>query len=199
MSQPIAFTFDGLPVSPWRNGGGETREIFCCQDAGAMAGGGRQPEFDWRASIATIDRNGDFSAFPGIDRIIALLEGDGVRLNHASGRFVDLTTPGAPYSFDGEASISAVLAGGPSRDFNIMVRRSDWQARLTRLTRPSQAPAGHDGVFYVLAGRWRIRQTTLSARQGLWWRQLDTPMDLTPVAENSLALWAQISPRALTE
>ena len=66
------FNFAALPVSPWRNGGGETREIVSWPP-GAQ-------DFDWRASIATIAQDGPFSAFTGIDRSITLLEGDGVRL-----------------------------------------------------------------------------------------------------------------------
>ncbi|MGO2464335.1 MAG: HutD family protein, partial [Serratia proteamaculans] len=39
------FDFASLPVTPWRNGGGETREI-ASWPLGAQ-------DFDWRASIAT--------------------------------------------------------------------------------------------------------------------------------------------------
>ncbi len=66
------FSLDSLPVSRWRNGGGETREII-----GYPPGAN---DFAWRASIATIASNGPFSAFTGVDRIITLLNGSPVLL-----------------------------------------------------------------------------------------------------------------------
>jgi len=56
------FSFENLPVSPWRNGGGETREILSWPPG--------KTDFDSRASIATIPQDGPFSSFPGNDRSI---------------------------------------------------------------------------------------------------------------------------------
>lgn len=67
------FDFAGLPVSRWRNGGGETREIACWPVGG--------DDFAWRASIATIEQDGPFSLYPDIDRSITLLTGDGIVLS----------------------------------------------------------------------------------------------------------------------
>lgn len=61
------FDIRKMPVSLWRNGAGETREICCFPPA--------TRDFFWRASIASIASNGEFSAFPGVDRVITLLEG----------------------------------------------------------------------------------------------------------------------------
>ncbi|MBS0975889.1 HutD/Ves family protein, partial [Serratia rubidaea] len=115
------FDFASLPVSPWRNGGGETREIVCQPAEGA--------NFDWRASIATIAQDGPFSAFDGIDRSITLLEGDGVRL---VGDGIDhrLAMPGEPFAFSGDVALQAQLLGGVSQDFNIMTRRGRWRATV---------------------------------------------------------------------
>ncbi|WP_413740450.1 HutD family protein [Sodalis sp. RH14] len=198
MSRPVRFSFTGLPVSPWRNGGGETREIISCPpDApAALPAGGDPAAFAWRASIATIDRDGAFSSFPGVDRIIALLEGDGVTLHDAAGGSHALTRPGVPHAFAGEDAISARLAGGPSRDFNIMTRRRDRRARVERLTGEQRLPAGGDGVIYVLAGRWHLEgETPLTQREGIWWRQLGAPLRLWPADGDGVALWADISRR----
>lgn len=46
------FDVNTLPVSRWRNGGGETREIISVP---AQEGDG----FAWRASVATIAQAGD--------------------------------------------------------------------------------------------------------------------------------------------
>jgi uncharacterized protein len=60
--------FAELPLVAWRNGGGVTREV-------AVAGSGGQ-DFEWRISIADVNAAGPFSAFPGIERIITLLDGE---------------------------------------------------------------------------------------------------------------------------
>ena len=55
----------------WRNGLGWTREIL------------RQPDredWDWRLSIAEIQGDAPFSAFPGVERMLVLLHGEGLRL-----------------------------------------------------------------------------------------------------------------------
>ncbi|HEY0211424.1 HutD family protein [Acerihabitans sp.] len=190
MSRPVRFSFAGLPVSRWRNGGGETREIISCPpDAGA-----EPAAFAWRASIATIDRDGAFSSFPGVDRIIALLEGDGVLLDNAAGGTHALTRPGVPHAFAGEDRISARLAGGPSRDFNIMIRRQERRARVERLIGEQILPAGRDGVLYVLAGRWRLDgEAALTPGEGVWWQQLGAPLRLRPADGDGVALWADIT------
>ena len=53
------------PVS-WKNGGGSTTEIAVFPpDAGF-------DDFDWRVSLATVAADGPFSAFPGIERTLAM-------------------------------------------------------------------------------------------------------------------------------
>ncbi len=209
MSRPLRFSFDELPVSRWRNGGGETRQIVSWPAAELLpADGGPLPaidDFAWRASIATIDRDGGFSAFPGVDRSITLLEGNGVVLHGAQGAAHALTQPGEPYAFAGEEPVNAVLAGGPSRDFNIMTRRLDWRAAVARMDHEFPLPAGHSGVLYVLAGKWRLLgendenkaadDKPLAARDGYWWHHLPSPLALRPLSTGCLALWADITPR----
>ena len=73
------FTREALTATPWKNGGGVTREIVCQPPGAGM------DAFDWRVSIAHIASDGPFSAFAGVDRIITLLEGAGVRLHSTDG------------------------------------------------------------------------------------------------------------------
>ncbi|MEO8119861.1 MAG: HutD family protein, partial [Rhodoferax sp.] len=87
---------------PWKNGGGSTREIVC-QPPGAD-----MDNFDWRVSIATIAANGPFSVFVGVDRVIMLLDGAGVRL-HAADIDHKLDTPGAPFAFAGDVALDCEL------------------------------------------------------------------------------------------
>lgn len=70
----MIFFFDiaTLPITPWKNGAGATREIIAVPSTDAP--------FLWRASIATLQADGPFSPFPGVDRVITLLAGQPLRL-----------------------------------------------------------------------------------------------------------------------
>src|SRR3546814_1791648 len=60
----------------WRNGLGWTREIHAHRpDPGS--------DWAWRLSIAEIERDAPFSAFPGVDRELVLLHGNGLRLRRS--------------------------------------------------------------------------------------------------------------------
>ncbi len=145
------FDTAAVAATPWRNGGGTTRELACFPAGAAM------DSFAWRVSIADIRAAGPFSAFPGIDRIITLLDGDGVRLHTGDGRIDHrLDTPLAPFAFPGEADIHAALIGGDTRDFNVMTRRQDWQAQVDILRGASTLPASDGGLLYVSRGSWTV-------------------------------------------
>lgn len=105
------------PATPWKNGLGRTREMAVHPPGAGMG------DFLWRVSVAEVESAAPFSAFPGIDRVIALLDGDGFTMTLDDGRIHALTAPCAPFAFPGELGVQAALAGGPSRDFNLMLRR----------------------------------------------------------------------------
>jgi len=117
-----------LVASPWKNGGGVTREVAAFPaDTGLDT-------FVWRVSVADVAQAGPFSRFAGIDRTLVLLSGAGMLLDEAqSGEAV--TTHALTQAFDtarfaGEAHIDARLVDGPTRDFNLMVRRDRAQGEL---------------------------------------------------------------------
>jgi hypothetical protein len=101
---------------PWKNGGGHTLEIAADPPGSTVAG------FAWRVSVADVDRDGPFSAFPGVDRTLVLLGGNGMRLTGAC-EPLELHTAYEPVRFAGEAALHCALVAGPTRDFNLMVRR----------------------------------------------------------------------------
>ncbi|MFF8605800.1 HutD family protein [Streptomyces sp. NPDC015346] len=184
------FDVETLTAGRWRNGGGSTREIVSWP-AGAE-------EFQWRASVADIDRDGPFSAFPGVDRTLTLLSGDGVRLT-APGTFDRTARAGEPLVFSGDLELTAELPdGGRCRVLNIMVRRGRRAARVDRATGPVVVPTGHAGVFHVLRGHWRTdaEARPLTVGQGLWWDGNDVAPGraVTPLSPGAVALWADITP-----
>ncbi|WP_175908070.1 HutD/Ves family protein [Burkholderia seminalis] len=107
-----------LVASPWKNGGGVTREI------GAFPPGAALDAFAWRVSVADVGTAGPFSRFDGIDRTLVLLSGAGMTLAEAGGAHHVLDAPLARADFAGEAAIDATLHDGATRDFNLMTRRS---------------------------------------------------------------------------
>lgn len=181
------FDYADLPVSPWRNGGGETREITS-QPLGLV-------DFHWRASIATIAQDGPFSAFPGIDRSITLLAGDGVHLYSEGMIDHRLQNIAEPFAFSGDTALDAILLGGSSQDFNIMTRRGGYSAQVQTVTKNKDFPPLHAGVLYVLQGNWLLPDgKLLRSQQGCWWLSGKGPSKLIAQENSALALWADIQP-----
>ncbi|WP_328946733.1 HutD family protein [Streptomyces sp. NBC_00250] len=182
------FDVETLTPGRWRNGGGATREIASWSTG--------TEEFGWRASVADIDRDGPFSAFPGVDRTLTLLAGNGVRLTCPEVFERLLSRAGEPFAFSGDLALAAELPSGPCRVLNIMVRRGRWTARVERVAARVVPPVGHAGVFYVLRGRWQTGENgrVLASGQGVWWDD-DNPSGegVTPLSPDASALWADIA------
>jgi len=133
--------FADLPVIPWRNGGGVTREV--------VASGGSDPQgFDWRISIADVSQPGSFSAFPGVDRVITLVEGERMELVidgavHVLGLHESL-------SFDGASQASCSLPTGPTRDLNVMTRSDRLSAAVAVRDLSETRPIAVSGAQIVV-------------------------------------------------
>lgn len=103
------FDMRKMSVNLWRNAAGETREICTFPPA--------KRDFYWRASIASIAANGEFSLFPGMERIVTLLEGGEMFLESAD-RFNHTLKPLQPFAFAADQVVKAKLtAGQMSMDF----------------------------------------------------------------------------------
>jgi environmental stress-induced protein Ves len=113
-------------VVPWKNGGGLTREVLVERDPVDPA------QFLWRISIATVAQAGPFSRFPGIDRSIAVLDGEGMRLN-VDGEAVTLRPDSAPFAFSGDLDVRSEMIGGETVDLNVMTRRGVFRHRMERV------------------------------------------------------------------
>lgn len=114
-----------FPEQPWKNGGGTTRELLRAPHP-LEAG-----KFAWRLSCASVATSGPFSIFPGIDRTLLLLEGDGFALRCGDGSEVILSRPGGRIDFRGDDATECRLLGGPCRDFNVMVDRALFRHTVT--------------------------------------------------------------------
>ena len=105
----------------WKNGAGWTSEIIKVPDA---------DDWDWRLSIAEIETDAPFSAFPGVERELVLLSGNGLRLRFDDGASHELLPPHDKLRFAGERSAFGELIDGPTRDFNLMWKREAVNAQL---------------------------------------------------------------------
>lgn len=144
-------TPDQYRVMPWQNGRGATAEIRRHPREGEAS-----LAFDWRLSLAAIDADGEFSLFPGYDRSILTVDGDGIALVVGGRVPVELGPRAAPYAFPGDEPAYCRLLGGPTRDFNVMTRRGRASHRLLRrpLVGPMVLLPESDVVWavHVLAG-----------------------------------------------
>jgi environmental stress-induced protein Ves len=111
----VLIPFAGLSPVPWKNGGGSTTEIAIGPPDSGFE------DFDWRVSLATIEKDGAFSTFPGVDRTLALVEGHGMTLE-IDGEPTQVTDTEPVVAFDGSSQVIAKLSRGGSTDFNAMTR-----------------------------------------------------------------------------
>jgi environmental stress-induced protein Ves len=136
---------------PWKNGGGTTTEIWK-----AVSPDG---EMLWRLSIADVASDGPFSAFPGIDRVIMVIEGKGMELT-VDGRPQRLDDLFKSFAFSGDAKTDCRLIAGPIRDFNLMVARSygSGTLRVQYLAAGETAPfAENVAALHVLRGQIELQ------------------------------------------
>jgi len=117
--------YDSLTPTPWRNGGGITREVR------------REPaqgRWRWRVSLAEVAQSGPFSDFTGYRRTMALLEGNGVLLRFTGGTERTLRSVGELTEFCGGVPTEGVLLAGPCVDLNLMVDETLPPPTVERIT-----------------------------------------------------------------
>jgi environmental stress-induced protein Ves len=109
---------------PWKNGAGTTIEIAVFPAHASME------NFIWRVSRAQVVADGGFSHFADIDRSLALLEGEGMRIQIGAHQ-LQVDQRNNIVSFAGDVPLHAELLNGAISDFNLMSRRSFCQHKLT--------------------------------------------------------------------
>lgn len=136
-----------VPRTPWRNGGGSTQVLLAWPDA---------PHWQLRISVAQIDHDGDFSAYPGVLRWFAVLHGAGVHLQ--LGASLQTLKPGSPpLQFDGATAPGCTLIDGPTQDLNLMSRPAAGRAHMQAAGQPAwHSEAGFRACFTHTAVRLQI-------------------------------------------
>ncbi|MET3719914.1 MULTISPECIES: HutD family protein [unclassified Arthrobacter] len=146
--------FAELRSEPWRNGGGVTRELASHPKAASAQDGA----WDWRVSIADVSKAGDFSAFPGMERVLTVIDGE----------LLLLTVDGAehplekyrPFRFSGEAATHGALPTGDIRDLNVITRTGSFKGftSIIELSKKRAHPVFEGQLAVLLQG-----QATVSA------------------------------------
>lgn len=145
MSQMQLLHAADYPRMPWKNGGGFTEEI--ARDAGDGLDG-----FGWRLSIADIEESGGFSSFAGYQRIISVLQGDGMRLV-VDGQLSRPLLAFDAFAFGGESQVQCKLLGGMIRDFNLIYAPQRYRARLQWFDGTSRLYSSASTLLLFAAGR----------------------------------------------
>ena len=138
---------------PWNNGGGTTQDVWLRPGTASQGG------FDIRLSLASIDTDGPFSSFPGIDRTITQVAGAPFVLDFGDTvehRMEMLR----PLSFDSVQTPSSRLIEGAASAFNVMTRQGKWthQVSIVHGGEPLDLPVPRKGiaVLHVVRGNWQV-------------------------------------------
>ena len=167
-----AFALSALPEEPWRNGGGRTRTIATgMREPPTLAvDSDSEPPWDWRISVATIERSGPFSAFPGVDRSSLLLGAGSIELSATGEANLHMQHPGDTVAYRGDPVwLAEVRRDGPPLSLlNVMTRRGAAKARMKAVHDDSSLTA-HALAVLVIDGCWEIVNTLTQANpdQGL--------------------------------
>jgi environmental stress-induced protein Ves len=158
---PDARCIEAELVAPqaWRNGGGQTRELLAWPDAA---------NWQLRISRADIEKDGPFSAFPGIERWFAVLSGNGVVLQVPHD--VTLAAGDAPLQFDGALAPGCTLVNGATQDLNLMARGGKGFMQVVQNGSDWHTAHSMCGLYTVAAGTWRCgaQELALNAHTLLW-------------------------------
>jgi environmental stress-induced protein Ves len=174
-----------IAQQPWKNGAGLTREI--------AFGGASAADFDWRLSVAEVDRDAPFSHLPGVDRCITLLTGPGMRLRSSDGS-VDhrLTAALAPFHFSGDVALNATLVRGACSDFNVMTRRGRFRSEVEVHRTAASLSPGDVTLLLSVSGRWLAGADAIDPLQGLLWRAPLRALDIRPTAADAALLHVRL-------
>lgn len=151
-----AFRAAALPTYRWANGGGTSRRIV----AEPPTAGPADPALVWQASLATIEADGPFSALPGVDRHIVLIEGE-ASLAFAETGATQHLRPLEPFAFRGDRACECRLGTARAIALNVMVRRDGRRGVSVEVLRPDamaiiEKPVGTTLLCVLGAGRVRV-------------------------------------------
>jgi len=176
---------DQFRTSRWKNGGGLTHEIAKEEDTLGLV---------WRLSVAEVASDGPFSSFPGLTRILTVIDGAGLDLVHADGTIKAL--PLTPVRFSGALPIEGRLIGGKILDFNAIFDETKVKASVAVLRSGDgftpEIKACGQRVLYCIAGEMQIEGQHVAPGDAAFF---DTFPTRVVVSENACALLVMLQKR----
>ena len=137
--------FADIKPQPWRNGGGVTRELASRSPV--------EGEWDWRVSIADVTKAGAYSAFPGMERLLTVVEGELLLLSvdgaeHPLEKY-------RPFRFPGGAESFSALPTGDIRNLNVITREGTFKAytSIVELSKKRAHPVFEGQLGILLQGQ----------------------------------------------
>jgi uncharacterized protein len=179
---------DEVTPQAWRNGGGVTRELLAWP---------QNESWQVRISVADIEADGPFSAYDGVQRWFAVLEGAGVDLDFGSVS-QRMTLEDEPLCFDGARAPYCRLLHGPTRDLNLMLRDAHGAMHKIRRGSTWHPDSTQCGLFTAVPGRCLHDETALDlpARALLWFDSAPRTLAFVPAVPGlgSIGWWISASP-----
>lgn len=141
--------FADIRPEPWRNGGGVTRELASSPKAASSQDGA----WDWRVSIAEVSKAGDFSAFPGMERVITVIDGELLLLTVDGGEHP--LEKYRPFRFSGDAASGGALPTGDIRDLNVIAKKGAYKGHtaIIELSKKRAHPVFEGQLAILLEGK----------------------------------------------
>jgi environmental stress-induced protein Ves len=175
----------------WKNGGGQTRELLVWPSS---------ENWSLRISRADIEKNGPFSAFPGVDRWFAVLQGAGVILIFADASHTQ-RLDSEPLNFNGAQSPDCHLLDGPTQDLNLMSLGGCSIMKSVDAKKEWHEPYLIRGLYTTVAGCWsgQQEQRMLEPHSLLWAEVKDVqPWSFVPEVPSSspVAWWFGHTPQS---
>ena len=160
-----------LKAQPWRNGGGVTRTIDSGDASAAESGttpAGPAPDaaWDWRVSIAEVSKAGAFSVFPGMERVLTVIEGELLLLSvdgaeHPLEKY-------RPFRFSGDADSAGALPTGNIRNLNVITRSGVFKGytSIIELSKTRAHPVFEGQLGVLLQGQATVSPGTAGSETG---------------------------------
>ncbi|MET1020889.1 MAG: HutD family protein [Arthrobacter sp.] len=157
-----------LKAQPWRNGAGVTRELAShpTHPSTSPEGTGPADGWDWRVSIAEVSKAGDFPAFPGMDRVLTVVEGELLLLmvdgaEHPLEKY-------RPFRFSGDAAAAGALPTGDIRDLNVITRNGAFKGytSIIELSKKRAHPVFAGQLGILLQGQATVTPGTTGEQPG---------------------------------
>jgi environmental stress-induced protein Ves len=142
-SQIQHLTLQDYQTKPWKNGKGKTQDILL------LPKGSGHFDFDLRFALTPIVEKGIFSSFPEADRVITLIEGEGLSLEFDD-KIENLRLFDSLY-FDTSLAPVGEPIGGSVRVINVMVRRAVWEINCCKVVAELQASCGQGEMILLCA------------------------------------------------